>query len=84
MSIFSQKCFRDIAAFASQLLDPLHIAQRALRLQRRDGDREGDELADFAPSKSAFWPAALSAKYPLIISGLSRPTSFTPAASCLR
>jgi hypothetical protein len=51
---------------------------------RRDGDREGDELADFAPSKFAFCPAALSAKYPLIISGLSWPTSFTPAASCLR
>src|SRR6266550_8110757 len=38
----------------------------------------------FAPSKSVFWPAVLSAMYPLIVSGLIWPTSFTPTASCFR
>src|SRR5580704_17087636 len=38
----------------------------------------------FAPSRSFFWPVALSSTYPLIVSGLSWPTSFTPTANCLR
>jgi hypothetical protein len=51
---------------------------------RRNGDRERNKLADLRPEQILFLASRTGSTYPLIVSGLSWPTSFTPTASCLR
>jgi hypothetical protein len=50
---------------------------------RRNGDRESDKLADLR-SEQILFLAGRTEIYPLIVSRLSCPASFTPTASCLR